>query len=77
MVSPESAQEGGYVLLDLAGGDGGSLTLHADSPAKARMKLDMKARAINLELGAEDREFRLARTDRAACSAMDKVLKGP
>ena len=30
MISPESAEEGGYVLLDLAGGDGSSLTLHAD-----------------------------------------------
>jgi hypothetical protein len=77
MVSPESAEEGGYVLLDLAGGDGGSLTLHADSPVKARARLDMKARVVDLKLGAEDREFRLARTNRAACSAMEKVLKGP
>lgn len=77
MVSPESAEEGGYVLLDLAGGDGSTLTLHADSPVKARARLDMNARAIDLKLGAQDREFRLARTDQAACSAMDKVLKGP
>ena len=77
MISPESAEEGGYVLLDLAGGDGSSLTLHADSPVKARTSLNMKARVTDLALSAQDRAFRLARTERAACSAMDKVLKGP
>ena len=77
VISPESAEEGGYVLLDPAGGDGGALTLHAGSPVKARTRLDMNARVTSLKLGNEDREFRLARTDAAACRAMDRVLKGP
>jgi hypothetical protein len=77
MVSPESAQEGGYVLLDPAGGDGGTLTLYADSPVSARRKLDMNARVFDLKLGTQDREFRLTRADNAACEAMNAVLKGP
>lgn len=77
VVSPESAEEGGYVLLDLVGGDGSTLTLHANSPVKARTRLTMNAPVVSLALGRADREFRLARTDAAACKAMDSVLKGP
>jgi hypothetical protein len=76
VISPESAQEGGFVLLDLAGSDGGTLTLHADDAVKARLKPDTKARVVDLKLGIEDREFRLARTDSAACRAMEGGLKG-
>ena len=72
----DSAQEGGSAMLDPAGGDGSTLTLHADSPVKARTKLDMNTRAIGLKLGSEDRQFHLTRTDQAACKAMDAKLKG-
>jgi hypothetical protein len=76
IISVESAREGGGAVLDLAGGDGSTLTLLADSPMKARLKPDMKGRVIDLKLGAADREFRLARADAAACRAMDRGLKG-
>ena len=59
------------------GGDGSTLTLHANSPVKARTRLTMNAPVVSLALGRADREFRLARTDAAACKAMDSVLKGP
>jgi hypothetical protein len=77
MIEPGSAEEGGYVLIDLAGGDAGTLSLHTDDSAKARRRLSMKDTVIDLKFGTDDREFRLARTDDAACRAMDKVLKGP
>jgi hypothetical protein len=49
------------MLLDLAGSDGNALTLHADESAKERRRLSMKAQAVTLELGSDDREFRLTR----------------
>src|SRR6185436_9385785 len=61
MIEPESAEEGGFVLLDLAGGDDCTLTLHADDSAKARRKLSMKDPVIDLKFGTDDREFRLTR----------------
>jgi hypothetical protein len=77
VISPESAEEGGFVLLDPAGGDGTTLTLHAGDSPMVRGRLDMKARATELKLGTQDREFRLTRTDGEACRAMDRALKGP
>jgi hypothetical protein len=73
-VAPDSAEEGGYVLLDPAP-DGSTLMLYAQSPITSRAGLAGKARAYNTKLGAQDREFRLTRTDRAACRAMDAALK--
>jgi len=76
IVSSSSAEEGGYVLLDPAA-DGRALTLHVQSPTTARTGLRGKASAYNFKLGRDDLEFRLTRTDRAACQAMDAGLDGP
>lgn len=76
IVSPSSAEEGGYAVVDPAA-DGKSLMLHLDSPAQARPSLDKDARVFTLDLGREDRAFRLTRTDPAACRAMEQALEGP
>ena len=76
IVAPSSAEEGGYVLFDPAT-DGRSLVLYLQSPITARAGLSGKATAYNVKLGREDREFRLARTDSAACKAMEEGLERP
>ena len=69
-VAANSAEEGGYVLFDPAR-DGSTLMLYAQSPITSRAGLAGKASAYNTKLGAQDREFRLTRTDGAACREMD------
>jgi hypothetical protein len=76
IVTPPSAEEGGYVLFDPAA-DGRSLMLYLQSPITARAGLSGKATAYNFKLGREDREFRLARTDAAACKAMEQGSERP
>jgi hypothetical protein len=73
-VTPQSAEEGGYVLVDPAR-DGSTLMLYAQSPITSRAGLTGKASAFNTKLGAQDRAFRLTRTDGAACRAMEAALK--
>jgi hypothetical protein len=75
IVSPGSAQEGGYAVIDPAA-DAKSLMLHLDSPAQARQNLDKDAPAFTLNLGREDRAFRLTRIEPAACRAMEQALEG-
>jgi hypothetical protein len=75
IVSPGSAQEGGYALIDPAA-DGTSVVLHVDPPVQARPSLDKDAKVFTLNLGRADRAFRLTRTDPAACRAMEQALEG-
>jgi len=75
IVSPGSAQEGGYAVIDPAA-DLKSLVLHLDSPVQARPSLDKDAPVFTLNFGREDRAFRLTRTDPAACRAMEQALEG-
>lgn len=73
--SPGSAEEGGYFLIDLPP-DGKSATLYLDSPIapwRAGRKGD---EAIHVDLGREDRVFRLERTDAAACRSLEEKTKG-
>lgn len=75
IVSPGSAQEGGYAVIDPAA-DAKSLMLHLDSPVQARPNLDKDASVFTLKLGREDRAFRLTRIEPAACRAMEQALEG-
>jgi hypothetical protein len=73
--SPGSAEEGGYFLIDLPS-DGKSAMLYIDSPItpwRAGRKGD---HAIHVDLGRDDRVFRLERTDTAACRALEEETKG-
>jgi hypothetical protein len=75
IVSPGSAQEGGYAVIDPSA-DAKSVTLHFDSPVQARPSLDKDARVLSLNLGREDRAFLLTRVEPAACRAMEQALEG-
>jgi hypothetical protein len=73
--APGSAEEGGYFLIDLPA-DGNSATLYLDSPIapwRAGRKAD---HAVHVDLGRDDRVFRLTRTDAAACRALEEATKG-
>jgi hypothetical protein len=75
VTSPGSAEEGGYFLIDLAP-DGKSAMLYLDSPVapwRAGRKGDD---AVHVDLGRDDRVFRLERTDAAACRALEEETKG-
>lgn len=76
IVSPSSAQEGGYALIDPAA-DGQSLMLHVDDPVTVQDSLEKGARALSFKLGREDRQFHLTRTDSATCKPMEDALEGP
>jgi len=75
VTSPGSAEEGGYFVIDLPA-DGKSATLYLDSPIapwRAGRKGD---HAVHVDLGRDDRVFRLERTDAAACRALEEQTKG-
>jgi hypothetical protein len=76
MVSPSSAEEGGYALIDPAP-DGRTLKLFIDDAATVRDGLDKGARTFMLNLGSEDRVFQLTRTSGAVCKPMEDALEGP
>jgi hypothetical protein len=72
--SPGSAEEGGYFLIDLPA-DGKSAMLYLDNqiaPWRAGRKGD---HAVHVDLGRDDRVFRLERTDAAACRALEEATK--
>lgn len=75
LTAPGSAEEGGYFLIDLAK-DGNALTLYLDSPIYAMRGEDGRGPGKYVELGRDDRIFRLARTDAEACRALEKALPG-
>ena len=70
VTSPGSAEEGGYFLIDLAA-DGKSAMLHLDSPIAPWQGGREGDHARHVELGRDDRVFRLERTDAAACRALE------
>lgn len=76
IVSVQSAEEGGYAIIDPAR-DGQSLTLHIDDPVVVQDGLDKDDRALSFKLGREDRTFKLTRTDAALCKRMDDALELP
>lgn len=76
MVSPSSAEEGGYAVIDPAP-DGRMLKLFIDDAATVRDSLDKGARPFMLNLGREDRVFQLTRTSGAVCKPMEDALEGP
>ncbi|WP_156464400.1 hypothetical protein [Afipia sp. Root123D2] len=76
MVSPSSAEEGGYALLDPAP-DGRMLKLFIDEAATVRDSLDKNAPTFMLNLGREDRVFQLTRTSGGVCKPMEDALEGP
>jgi hypothetical protein len=76
IVSPSSAQEGGYALIDPAA-DGQSLMLYLDDPVTVQDGLEKDARALSFKLGREDRQFQLTRADAATCKPMEDALEGP
>ena len=76
MITPQSAEEGGATLIDPAP-DAKSLTLFLDTPVSAQRGLDADAELFDLELGPQDRAFKLMRTSADVCNAMDKVLRAP
>jgi hypothetical protein len=75
IVSPGSAQEGGYAVIDPAT-DAKSLVLHLNSPVQAHPSLDKDAPVFTLNLAREDRAFLLTRIEPAACRAMEQALEG-
>ena len=76
MVSPTSAEEGGYALIDPAP-DGRMVKLYVDDAITVRESLDKDARTFMLKLGREDRVFQLTRTSGAVCRPMEHALEGP
>lgn len=60
-----SAEEGGGIVLDPAP-DGRTMMVHLDS-LQVMVKRARRGDAISLKLGADDRVFRLARTDLPTC----------
>jgi hypothetical protein len=76
MVSPSSAEEGGYAVIDPAP-DGRMLKLFIDDAVTVRDSLDKNARTAMLNLGREDRVFQLTRTSGAVCKPMEDALEGP
>ena len=76
MVSPSSAEEGGYALIDPMP-DGRMLKLFVDDAVTVRDSLDKNARTFMLNLGREDRVFQLTRTSGAVCKPMEDALEGP
>lgn len=76
MVSPSSAEEGGYALIDPTP-DGRMLKLYVDDAITVRDSLDKNARTFMLNLGREDRVFQLTRTSGAVCKPMEDALEGP
>ena len=76
VISPESAQEGGVVVIDPAR-DGQSLMLFMEDSVVVQDGLAKDDRALSFKLGREDRTFRLTRTDTAQCKAMDDALELP
>lgn len=76
MVSPSSAEEGGYAVIDPTP-DGRMLKLFIDDAATVRDSLDKNARTAMLNLGREDRVFQLTRTSGAVCKPMEDALEGP
>lgn len=76
VVSPSSAEEGGYAIIDPAA-DGQSLTLYIDDPVVVQDGLAKDDRALSFKLGRADRQFKLTRTDAALCKPMDNGLELP
>ena len=72
--APGSAEEGGYFLIDLAA-DAKSATLHLDSPIAPWKGGRVGDHARHVDLGRDDRVFRLQRTDAAACAALLEETK--
>ena len=60
-----SAEEGGGIILDPAP-DGRTMMVHLDD-AQVMVKRARRGDAMNIKLGADDRVFRLARTDLLTC----------
>jgi hypothetical protein len=75
LTGPGSAEEGGYFLIDLAK-DGQSLTLYLDSPIYAMRGEDKRGPGKYVDLGRDDRVFRLTRTGPETCRALEKALPG-
>lgn len=76
IVSPSSAEEGGYAIIDPAR-DGQSLMLYIDDPVVVQDGLGKDDRALSFKLGREDRQFQLTRADAALCKPMDDKLELP
>lgn len=70
-----SAEEGGAVLLDPAP-DGQSMMVHLDD-AQVMVKRAKRGTAISVKLGADDRVFRLSRTDLSACDGVKDAVTTP
>jgi hypothetical protein len=73
LTAPGSAEEGGFFLIDLSA-DGNTATLYLDSPIASMRGKDKKGYHGRIDLGPEDRVFRLQRTGAAACTALEKAL---
>ena len=76
VVSPESAQEGGVVVIDPARG-GQSLVLYIEDSVVIQDGLGKDDRALLFKFGHEDRQFQLSRTDAKRCKSMDDALELP
>jgi hypothetical protein len=76
IVSPSSAEEGGYAIIDPAR-DGQSLTLYIDDRVAVQDGLAKDDRVLSFKLGREDRQFRLTRADAALCKPMEDGLELP
>ena len=73
LTAPGSAEEGGFFLIDFAA-DGKTATLYLDSPIASMNGKHNKGFNGRIELGPDDRVFRLQRTSAAACTALEKAL---
>ncbi|WP_424629053.1 hypothetical protein [Bradyrhizobium sp. SYSU BS000235] len=73
IMSPGSAQEGGVVVIDPAS-DGQSLVLYIEDSVAVQDSLSEDRNVLTFNLGREDRQFRLTRTDAASCKRMDDGL---
>jgi hypothetical protein len=74
VLSPESAEEGGYFLIDLAA-DGKRLALYLDSPITTWGGSPERGTG-GVTLNRDDRVFRLDRTNAAACRPMEELIEG-
>ena len=74
LTAPGSAEEGGFFLIDLSA-DGKTAALYLDSPIASMSGEGNKGFNGRIDLGPEDRVFRLQRTGAAACTALEKALR--